>query len=75
MKWISVNEQLPEGNMQVLVAASLAPGIKKMITLAHWSLERNEWEIERDDRLIGINFDNICYWMPIPAPPEPNDKK
>ena len=69
MKWISAAEELPKENIQVLVAARLAPGIKKTITIAYWSLEFNDWEIERGDRLMGINSDTIQYWMLIPTPP------
>ncbi len=72
MEWIAVNERLPQENVPVLIAASLAAGIKKTVALAYWSLELNDWDIERDDRLIGINSDTIHHWMPIPVLPESN---
>ncbi len=74
MKWISVSERLPERNVRVLVVASPTPGVVKRITIADWS-EHNHWEIDPDDRLICINNETITHWMPLPAPPESDNKK
>jgi hypothetical protein len=72
MNWISVTKELPKENIQVLVAPSLPEGMVKRVALAYWSMELDDWEIDRDDRLSGIYPETIRYWMPIPNPPEDN---
>lgn len=70
VKWISVNDRLPEATYDCLVwySCDTAFGKSKSWGIAHCS--RCDWYTKHLD---GDNI-VVLYWMPLPEPPKDGDK-
>ena len=67
MEWISVKDQLPEKDVQVL-AYMLLDNIQGISTAIYYKNE-DHWEIE--NCLYDNCYDIPTYWMRLPEPPKP----
>lgn len=61
--WISVEDRLPEENLEYLVYATDEDG-ERFVTTDHWNKYVRQWYL----------FDNgssttVTHWMPLPEPP------
>ena len=68
-EWIPVSERLPERTMpphDVLVYHDLNCGM--YIDRAWYSHEKNKWR-----NVLGMNL-KVTHWMPLPEPPEEEEK-
>jgi hypothetical protein len=61
MKWISVNEKLPERSLAALVTDNV------LVVPADWNADEKEFYVSRDDA--GFLSERITHWMPFPKPP------
>lgn len=69
LSWISVKDRLPERTMpphDVLVYHDLNCGM--YIDRAWYSREKNKWR-----NVLGMNL-KVTHWMPLPEPPEKEEK-
>lgn len=65
MKWISVNDRLPECDGKYLVYADWNDwGDNKGVFSCEFAT--GEWVVDSD------TFDYITHWMPLPEPPKEN---
>jgi len=62
-KWISTKEQLPETLKPVIVARPCNKSETMRVEQGY--LQPNGWW-----KVYGTNVKRVCYWMPIPEPPE-----
>jgi hypothetical protein len=63
MKWISVNDQLPDHENEVL----LYDKSKYFPRVTTGFFEHGQW------RLFGTSYaENVTHWMPLPEPPKMN---
>jgi hypothetical protein len=64
MKWISIEERLPQEKERVLVLEKEEHGDPFFISIAN----RDEDEFWLDDGP-ALELDKITHWMPLPEPP------
>jgi hypothetical protein len=64
MKWISVEEKLPEKGARYLVYALSADENRPLITIARYDPNGFGWSL-----LPKIWIPAITHWMELPAPP------
>ncbi len=62
MNWIATKDRMPRVTGNYLINDN------KKITIAFWS-DLSDWEVERNDRLIGFYETTITFWMPLPKIP------
>ncbi len=58
MKWISIKDQQPEGEV-------LAIGYQHEMIIGYVSEDGSSWICENDNEVLG----DVSHWMPLPEPP------
>lgn len=73
MKWISVDERLPDANMPVLVRQKTnAPHFENLILAFDGKLWRDFDEWSDELKYQEGEFRSVTHWQPLPAPPVSN---
>jgi hypothetical protein len=79
VKWISVEDELPEAFYALMgsdpvwsapYVLVVIPGVMSFILIAYYDDESGEWH--SDDRINPIK--GITHWMPLPDPPNEEEK-